>query len=220
MRRELLAARHRGGVLAGSGGHPAQASVRRVEQDEAVWRRRRRWTYAAFALGLRSSSPGSASPPTASAWPRWRPASSASACSARAGAAWGRMLLDWLPFQARAAGLRLQPRLRLPLHRRADGRPRLPDPRRAQRARPAAPGATRRSTSTSGWPACSAIGTTPTQWLQTHLHPGPVDGTAIPWFAVLVSLVYCSHYLVMPVTAVVTVDPRPARSSGSGCRWW
>ena len=27
----------------------------------------------------------------------------------------------------------------------------------------------------------------PTQWLQTHLHPGPVDGTAIPWFAVLVS---------------------------------
>ena len=48
------------------------------------------------------------------------------------------------------------------------------------------------------------IGTTPTQWLQTQLHPGPVDGTAIPWFALLVSLVYCSHYLVMPVTAVVT----------------
>jgi membrane-associated phospholipid phosphatase len=46
--------------------------------------------------------------------------------------------------------------------------------------------------------------TTPTQWLQVHLHPGPVDGTAIPWFAVLLSLVYCSHYLVMPVTAVVT----------------
>ncbi len=46
--------------------------------------------------------------------------------------------------------------------------------------------------------------TTPTQWLQTHLHPGPVDGTAIPWFALLVSLVYCSHYLVMPITAVVT----------------
>jgi membrane-associated phospholipid phosphatase len=46
--------------------------------------------------------------------------------------------------------------------------------------------------------------TTPTQWLQTHLHPGPADGTAIPWFALLVSLVYCSHYLVMPVTAVVT----------------
>jgi len=47
------------------------------------------------------------------------------------------------------------------------------------------------------------IGTTPTQWLQVHLHPGPVDGTAIPWFAVLVSLVYSSHYLVTPVTAVV-----------------
>ena len=41
-----------------------------------------------------------------------------------------------------------------------------------------------------------------------------MDGTAIPWFALLVSLVYCSHYLVMPVTAVVTLDPRPARSSG------
>jgi hypothetical protein len=52
--------------------------------------------------------------------------------------------------------------------------------------------------------ALIGMGTTPTQWLQTQLHPGPVDGTAIPWFALLVSLVYCSHYLVMPVTAVVT----------------
>ena len=43
-----------------------------------------------------------------------------------------------------------------------------------------------------------AGGTTPTQWLQAHLHAGD----AVPWFGALVSLVYVSHYLVAPVTAV------------------
>jgi membrane-associated phospholipid phosphatase len=43
-----------------------------------------------------------------------------------------------------------------------------------------------------------AGGTTPTQWLQAHLHA--VD--TVPWFGALVSLVYVSHYLVAPVTAV------------------
>ncbi len=42
-------------------------------------------------------------------------------------------------------------------------------------------------------------GTMPTTWVQEHFHPG----TAIPWYGVLVSLVYCSHFLVMPTVAVI-----------------
>jgi len=39
----------------------------------------------------------------------------------------------------------------------------------------------------------------PTTWVQEHFHPT----TAVPWYGVLVSLVYCSHFLVMPTVAVV-----------------
>jgi membrane-associated phospholipid phosphatase len=42
-------------------------------------------------------------------------------------------------------------------------------------------------------------GTMPTTWVQEHLHPG----TSIPWYGVLISLVYCSHFLVMPTVAVI-----------------
>lgn len=42
-------------------------------------------------------------------------------------------------------------------------------------------------------------GTMPTTWIQEHLHPG----SAIPWYGVLVSLTYCTHFLVMPTVAVV-----------------
>ncbi|MGA8248375.1 MAG: phosphatase PAP2 family protein [Nocardioides sp.] len=42
-------------------------------------------------------------------------------------------------------------------------------------------------------------GTMPTTWVQEHFHPG----TAVPWYGVLVSLVYCSHFLVMPTVAVI-----------------
>jgi membrane-associated phospholipid phosphatase len=42
-------------------------------------------------------------------------------------------------------------------------------------------------------------GTMPTTWVQEHLHPG----TSIPWYGVLVALVYCSHFLVMPTVAVI-----------------
>jgi membrane-associated phospholipid phosphatase len=42
-------------------------------------------------------------------------------------------------------------------------------------------------------------GTMPTTWVQQHFHPG----TAIPWYGVLISLVYCSHFLVMPIVAIV-----------------
>jgi membrane-associated phospholipid phosphatase len=39
----------------------------------------------------------------------------------------------------------------------------------------------------------------PTTWIQEHFHPTG----AIPWYGVLVSLVYCSHFLVMPIVAIV-----------------
>ena len=42
-------------------------------------------------------------------------------------------------------------------------------------------------------------GMMPTTWVQEHFHPG----TSIPLIGVFVSLVYCSHFLVMPTVAVV-----------------
>jgi membrane-associated phospholipid phosphatase len=42
-------------------------------------------------------------------------------------------------------------------------------------------------------------GTMPTTWVQEHFHPG----SAVPWYGVLVSLVYVSHFLVMPTVAVL-----------------
>ncbi|MGC4109663.1 MAG: phosphatase PAP2 family protein [Nocardioides sp.] len=43
------------------------------------------------------------------------------------------------------------------------------------------------------------LGTMPTIWVQEHFH----HGTAVPWYGVLVSLTYCSHFLVMPIVAIV-----------------
>jgi membrane-associated phospholipid phosphatase len=43
------------------------------------------------------------------------------------------------------------------------------------------------------------MGGMPTTWLQHELHPGQ----ATPWYSVLISLTYCSHFLVMPTVAVV-----------------
>ena len=43
------------------------------------------------------------------------------------------------------------------------------------------------------------MGGMPTTWLQDQLHPGG----ATPWYSVLISLVYSSHFLVMPTVAVV-----------------
>ena len=43
------------------------------------------------------------------------------------------------------------------------------------------------------------MGGMPTTWVQEHFHPT----SAIPWYGVLVSLVYCSHFLVMPIIAIV-----------------
>lgn len=43
------------------------------------------------------------------------------------------------------------------------------------------------------------MGEMPTTWIQEHFHPS----SSIPWYGVLVSLVYCSHFLVMPIVAIV-----------------
>jgi len=42
-------------------------------------------------------------------------------------------------------------------------------------------------------------GAMPTTWVQEHFHAT----AAIPWYGVLVSLTYCSHFLVMPIVAIV-----------------
>ena len=39
----------------------------------------------------------------------------------------------------------------------------------------------------------------PTTWVQQHFHAG----ASIPWYGLLISLVYCSHFLVMPIVAIV-----------------
>ena len=44
----------------------------------------------------------------------------------RGWAAWWQMMVDWLPFQADPAGLRVQPRLRLAVHRRPGPRKTYP----------------------------------------------------------------------------------------------
>jgi membrane-associated phospholipid phosphatase len=44
-----------------------------------------------------------------------------------------------------------------------------------------------------------AMGGMPTTWVQEHLHPGHSH----PWYGVLVSFTYASHFLVMPTVAVV-----------------
>jgi len=43
------------------------------------------------------------------------------------------------------------------------------------------------------------MGGMPTTWVQETFHPT----TSVPWYGVLVSLVYCSHFLVMPTVAVI-----------------
>jgi membrane-associated phospholipid phosphatase len=42
-------------------------------------------------------------------------------------------------------------------------------------------------------------GVMPTTWVQEHFHPG----AGVPWYGVLVSVTYSTHFLVMPTVAVV-----------------
>lgn len=116
----------------------------------------------------------------------------------RGWAAWGQMMLDWLPFQAvliaydysrgfatpytpQQMDARVYPidevhnSLGLPLH--------VQFPIHADL-----------------WIGEHlGMGGMPTTWIQEHLHPG-IDA---PWYAVLISLTYCSHFLVMPTVAVI-----------------
>ena len=119
------------------------------------------------------------------------------------GRGWARLVADdgrLAAVPGGPAGLRLQPRLRLAVLRRAGARQDLPDRRRPQRASACRCTCSSRSRSTSGSAGTSACGgEMPTTWVQEHFHPG----TSIPLVGVLVSLVYCSHFLVMPTVAVV-----------------
>jgi PAP2 superfamily len=171
-------------------------------EEEARWRRLRRWVYAAFVvclaifvawfgiptdrIGLAALATGFLSIGLLGLG--WR--------------AWGRMLLDWLPFQAVLLAYDYSRGFASPYS----------DAQMAARDYPTQdvhnalglPLQVRAPIEFDQW-LMRVLGgdNTPTQWLQEHLHPGPVDGTAIPWFAVIVSAVYCSHYLVTIVTAVV-----------------
>ena len=186
VRRDLLAARHGGGVLAGSGGHPARLV-------SGGWSRTRR----CGAVDAAGRTPPSSSASTVFvAWfgiPTDRIGLAALATGflsigllGKGWRAWGRMLLDWLPFQAV---------LLVYDYSRGFATP-YSDEQMAARDYPThdvhnalgLPLQVRAPIDFDQWLAdLLTIGTTPTQWLQTHLHPGPVDGTAIPWFAVLVS---------------------------------
>jgi membrane-associated phospholipid phosphatase len=42
-------------------------------------------------------------------------------------------------------------------------------------------------------------GVMPTTWVQEHFHPG----SGVPWYGILVSITYSTHFLVMPTVAVV-----------------
>ncbi len=178
------------------------------DQAEVVWRRRRRWAYAAFAAGLVGFVAWFGIPTDRLGLAGLATGFLSIGLLGRGWAAWRRMMLDWVPFQLVLLTYDYSRGFASPYS----------DAQMAARDYP-----TRGVHNDLGLPLqvdppidfdqwlARLVGltggageTTPTQWLQTHLHPGPVDGTAIPWFALLVSLVYCSHYLVMPITAVVT----------------
>ena len=168
-----------------------------------MWQRRRRWAYTAFVLGLAifvawfgipTDRLGLAALATGFLsigllGKGWRP--------------WGRMLLDWLPFTLVLLAYDYSRGFASPY---TDEQMAAHDyPTRGVHNDVGLPLQVDAPIDFDQWlGGLIGMGTTPTQWLQTQLHPGPVDGTAIPWFALLVSIVYCSHYLVMPVTAVVT----------------
>jgi len=175
-----------------------------VTETDEVWGRRRRRVYAAFVLGLAGFVVWFGIPTDRLGLAALATGFLSIGLLGRGWAAWRRMMLDWVPFQAVLLAYDLSRGFASPYS----------DEQMAARSYP-----TRGVHNDLGLPLqvdapidfdqwlADLLGlgtTTPTQWLQAHLHPGALDGTAIPWFAVLVSLVYCSHYLVTPVTAVMT----------------
>ena len=175
-----------------------------MEADEAVWRPRRRWAYAAFALGLALFVAGFGVPTDRLGLAALATGFLSIGLLGRGWAAWRQMMLDWLPFQAVLLAYDFSRGVASPYT--VEQMAARDYPTQDVHNDLGLPLQVYPPIDFDRWLA-ELLGmgsTTPTQWLQVHLHPGPVDGTAIPWFAVLVSLVYCSHYLVMPVTAVVT----------------
>ena len=174
-----------------------------MEAEEAVWQRRRRRAYVAFAVGLAIFVVWFGIPTDRLGLAALATGFLSIGLLGKGWHAWRRMMLDWVPFQLVLLTYDLSRGIASPYS----------DAQMAARDYPThdvhnalgLPLQVRPPIDFDQWLAgLLGMGTTPTQWLQSQLHPGPVDGTAIPWFALLVSLVYCSHYLVMPVTAVVT----------------
>ncbi len=166
--------------------------------SEASWRRWRLAAYAAFALGLTIFVVWFGIPTDRIGLAALATGFLSIGLLGKGWAAWRRMMLDWLPFQAVLlaydysrgfAAPYTDAQLDAHVYPTHDVYNDLGLPLQVQMP-----------TVLDHW---LAGGSTPTQWLQAALHPGPVDGTAIPWFAALVSLVYCSHYLVTLVMAVV-----------------
>jgi hypothetical protein len=170
---------------------------------EDAWQARRRWAYAGFAVGLAVFVVLFGIPTDRLGLAALATGFLSIGLLGMGWRAWGRMLLDWLPFQAVLLAYDYSRGFASPYS----------DAQMAARDYPThdvhnafgLPLQVRAPIDFDRWFAglFGAPDTTPTQWLQGHLHPGPVDGSAIPWFAIVVSLVYSSHYLVTPVTAVV-----------------
>jgi hypothetical protein len=173
-----------------------------------TWRRRRRWAYAAFAVGLAVFVVWFGIPTDRLGLAALATGFLSIGLLGKGWAAWRRMLLDWVPFTLVLLAYDYSRGFASPY---SDEQMAARDyPTRGVHNALGLPLQVDAPIDFDQWLARLAgltggLGdTTPTQWLQTQLHPEPVDGTAIPWFALAVSLVYCSHYLVMPVTAVVT----------------
>jgi PAP2 superfamily len=172
-----------------------------VEADEAVWRDRRRGAYAAFAVGLAVFVAWFGVPTDRLGLAALATGFLSIGLLGRGWRAWGRMLLDWLPFQAVLLVYDYSRGFASPYTEEQMAAHHYPT--HGVHNALGLPLQVQPPIAFDQWLATLAgMGSTPTQWLQTQLHPGPVDGSAIPWFAVVVSAVYCSHYLVTPVTAV------------------
>jgi hypothetical protein len=169
---------------------------------EASWRRRRRRLYGAFAVGLAVFVAWLGIPTDRIGLAALATGFLSIGLLGKGWRAWGRMLLDWVPFQAVLLAYDYSRGFASPYS--TEQMAARDYPTRGVHNALGLPLQVRGPIDFDQWLAgLLTIADTPTQWLQAQLHPGPVDGTAIPWFAVLASAVYSSHYLVTPVTAVV-----------------
>jgi hypothetical protein len=170
--------------------------------DEEVWRRRRRWAYAAFVLGLAIFVAWFGIPTDRLGLAALATGFLSVGLLGKGWRAWGRMLLDWLPFQAVLLAYDYSRGFASPYSDEQMEAHHYPT--QGVHNDLGLPLQVHAPIDFDQWVMRLLGGDlTPTQWLQVHLHPGPVDGSAIPWFAIMVSAVYSSHYLVTPVTAVV-----------------